>query len=82
MGTEIIDLVQQYKYLGILLDQHFKYHICDEIFAKSDGRALTSLISKYNIYKKNSFDVYTNLFNSCIKPVIMYAVKRAAITIL
>ena len=26
-GTEIVDLVQQYTYLGILLDEHLKFHI-------------------------------------------------------
>ena len=42
MRTDIVDQFQQYKYLGI-------FHICDDIFAKSGTRALTSLISRYNI---------------------------------
>ena len=48
MNTETIDLVQQYKYLSILLDEHFKFEVCDDIFTKSGRRALASLISKYN----------------------------------
>ena len=66
MGLEIINLVQQYKYLSILLDEHLKFDSCDNVFAKSGGRALASLISKYNINKNFNHDIYTYLFNACI----------------
>ena len=35
MNTETINLVQQYKYLGILLDEHFKFEVCDDIWRES-----------------------------------------------
>ena len=44
MNTETIVLVQQYKCLGILLDEQFKFEVCDDIFAKFGERALASLI--------------------------------------
>ena len=62
MDKDIIDLVQQYKYLGILLDEHLKFDLCDDLFAKSGGRALSSLISKYNVNKNFSYDIFTHLF--------------------
>ena len=34
MGKYIIYLVQQYKYLGILLDEHLKFDLCDDLFTK------------------------------------------------
>ena len=70
-GTETVDLVQQYRYLSILLDEHLKYHICVEIFVKSGGRVLTSLISKYTVYTYMYIPIY--LILSCT------SVKRAAI---
>ena len=54
MGLEIINSIQQYKYFGILLDEHLKFDSCDYVFVKSRGRALASLISKYNI---NNHDI-------------------------
>ena len=39
-GIEIVDLVQQCEYLGILRDEHLKLNICNAKFAKSDGRRL------------------------------------------
>ena len=46
MDTDQIDVVQQYKYLGILLDEHLKFESCDDLFAKSGRRALSALIAK------------------------------------
>ena len=40
------DLVQQYKYLGLLLDEHLKFEPSDNVPAKSGGRDLTALINK------------------------------------
>ena len=36
------------------------------------GRALASLISKYNVYKKLSYNVFTHLLNTCISPIMLY----------
>ena len=46
--------------------------MCDDLFSKSCGRALSTLIAKYNAFKDFNFDVYTYLFNICISSVIMY----------
>ena len=55
-------LVQHYKYLGILLDEYLKFDLCDDIFAKSEGRDLLSLISKYNV----NYDILHFLFILCL----------------
>ena len=44
-----LDFVQQYKYVGILLDEHLKYDKCHSFFTRSGGRALSPLVAKYNI---------------------------------
>ena len=56
MNAETIDLVQQYKYLGILLDGHFKFEVCDDIFD--------------NVYTNFSYNVSTHVFNTCISPIL------------
>lgn len=72
LGEQEINLVQQYKYLGILLDEHMKFDKCDKLFGQSAGRALSSLIGQYNAYKNFDFNIFTHLFNSCIAPVMLY----------
>ena len=44
MDTDIIYLIQQYKYLGILLDEHLKFDLCDDLFAKSGESFIISYI--------------------------------------
>ena len=38
---------------------HLKFDLCDDIFVKCGGRALSSLISKYNVNKKSNYDIFT-----------------------
>ena len=44
IDIDAIALVQQYKYLSILLDEHLKFDLCDDLLANYRGRALPSLI--------------------------------------
>ena len=67
-----IDLVQQYKYLGLLLDEHLKFEPCDDMLAKLGGRALASLINKYNVSKNFNHDIFIHLFNTCISSILLY----------
>ena len=56
------------------IDQHpwLGHNACDDLFAKSGGRALSSLIAKYNVNKNFNYDIFTHLFKTCIAPVILY----------
>ena len=47
-----------------MLDEHLKFDLCDYLFAESGGRALSSLISKFNIF--------THLFYTCVSPILLY----------
>ena len=35
MNETEIELVQQYKYLGMVLDAHLKFDACDSVFSKA-----------------------------------------------
>ena len=61
---------KEYKYFGILLDEHFKFYICDEIFAKSSGRALMLFISKYKIFFMY-IPIYLIVYNLLPCPVVI-----------
>ena len=71
LGEHKLNLVQQYKYLGVLLDEHMKFNECDKLFGQSAGRALSSLIGRYNVYTNFDYNIYTHLFKT-ILPVMLY----------
>ena len=72
LGKQKLNIVKQYKYLGVLLDEHMKLTGCDKHFSQSAGRALSSLIGRYNTYKNFNFDIFTYLFNSCVSSIMLY----------
>ena len=51
------------------MDEHFKFEVCDDSFAKSWGKA--SLISKYYVYRNFCYNVFTHLFNTCISLIML-----------
>ena len=71
MENEEIYLVQQYKYLGLLLDEHLKFEPCDNTLAKSGGRAFVSLINKCNVNKYFNSDIFTHLFNTYVSSILL-----------
>ncbi len=45
-----MDIVNEYKYLGVTLDEHMKFSQCSKLLADSGGRALSAIISKFKCY--------------------------------
>jgi hypothetical protein len=72
LGTDKIDLVNSYKYLGLTLDEHMKFVYNLDIMTSSAHRALGSVISKYRNYRAMGHKTYSKLFNSCVVPVLDY----------
>ena len=64
MDKDVIYLVQQYKYLGILLDENLKFDLCDDLFAKS-GEELYYLLYQ-SIMLIINYHIFTQLFYKCI----------------
>ena len=71
-GEHILDTVSEYKYLGVLLDEHLKFNSCSKTLADSGGRALSAVISKFKQFKDIGFTSFTKMFNSCVVPVLDY----------
>ena len=68
-----LETVSQYKYLGVLLDEHMDFSKTAELLASSAGRALGSVINKVRLNKDLGFNTYTTLIDSCVMPIILYA---------
>ncbi len=68
-----LETVSQYKYLGVILDEHMDFAKTAELLANSAGRALGSVINKVKLNKDLGFNTYTTLIDSCVMPIILYA---------
>jgi len=67
-----IDVVDSYKYLGIILDQHLTYETVATTLAESGQRALGAVIAKYKKIHGLGYQTYSKLFHACVAPVLDY----------
>ena len=67
-----MEIVSSYTYLGLLLTEFLSYEDMAKAVAKSAGRALGLLISKYKAHGGFQYDVFTKLFDSVVWSVIDY----------
>ena len=67
-----VDVVSDYKYLGVVLDEHLTYKVATKTLANAGGRALGGIISKFKTFKDIGYDTYTKLFDNCVSPILEY----------
>ena len=73
LGENTLEVVSEYKYLGVILNEFLLYEKTADILSKSATRALGSVITKFRSLKNMGFETYTKLFNACVTPVLDYA---------
>ena len=71
-GDKNLEIVNEYKYLGVILDQHLSFKTCSKTLADSGGRALSAVMSKFKQFKDIGFNTFTRMFESCVAPVLDY----------
>ena len=69
-GESQIEIVDKYRYLGILLNDTLDYDITAKYIAQSETRALGLLISKFRAADGMPFDVFTKLYDTMAWPII------------
>ena len=72
LAGEDVEVVSEYKYLGIILDEHLTYKSATKILANAGGRALGGIISKFKSFKDIGYNTYTKLFDNCVAPILEY----------
>lgn len=72
IGDKIIDKVKEYRYLGLVLNEHLDWNLTAKHVAKSAHRALGALIAKSKAYGGLPFRVFKKLYESLVLPVIHY----------
>ena len=71
-GNEAIEIIDKYKYLGLILDEHLNYDITASVLAGSAGRALGGICSKFKKLKGLGYQTFTKLFHSGVVPIMDY----------
>ena len=72
-GNSILNIVDSYTYLGVLLTEHLDFELTAKFVAQSASRALGLLIAKYKLAGGLPYNVYTKLYKSVVCPVIEYS---------
>ena len=62
-GNSILNIVDSYTYLGVLLTEHLDFELTAKFVAQSASRALGLLIAKYKLAGGLPYNVYTNYTN-------------------
>jgi len=71
-GNEELEIVEQYKYLGLIFYQFLTYNASVEAMSAAGGRALSQIITKFKILKNVGFRTFTSLFDSGVVPILDY----------
>ena len=67
-----IDLVPNYKYLGVIIDEHLKFNSCTTALSDSAGRALGGIIGKFKSLRNVGFETFTKLYSAGVSPILEY----------
>ncbi len=71
-GDVSLDVVDRYKYLGIVFDEHLDYNVTAAVLADSAGRALGAIYNKFKLNKGFGYSTYTKLYESGVTPILDY----------
>ena len=72
IGSNKIQLVEKYKYLGVVLNEYIDYEITSSTFADVGNRALGGIIHKCKSMNGLRYNTYTTLYDRCITPILDY----------
>ncbi len=73
LGHSDLEYVNEYKYLGLIFNEHLNYVTTTDILTKSAGRAFNSCLNKFKTIKNMGYQTYTKLFETCVNPVMHYS---------
>ena len=71
-GGQNLEIVKEYKYLGVIFDEHLKFTQCSKTLAESGGRALGAVRSKFKQYKDIGYKTFTTMYNAGVTPITHY----------
>ncbi len=67
-----IEKVNKYTYLDVIFDSSLNFETTADFLAKSGGRALGAICSKFRSNKGLEYKTYTKLFHKGVTPILDY----------
>ncbi len=67
-----LEVVESYKYLGVIFDQYLTFAKATQTLSNAAGRALGGMICKYKTMKEMGYSTYSKLFSAMVTPVMDY----------
>ena len=67
-----VHVQSNYKYLGVILNEHNDYRPSVKPLVISAGRALGGIINKFKGFRNVGYVTYKKLYNSCVVPIMEY----------
>ena len=71
-GHNELNIVSDYKYLGLISDEHLTIEKAVDTLCGSAGRSLGSVINKFKSLYNIGFTMITKLYNSCVNSIMEY----------
>ena len=72
IGRNKLEVVDQYKYLGVIFTFNGNFTTTAEALSKGAGRALGKIISNIHSFKEIEIKSFEKLFYSCVVPILDY----------
>ncbi len=72
LGKCVMSIVNQYKYLGVVLNEHIDYNVTAQVLADAGNRALGAIINKYKKLNGLGFFTYSKLYQAGVCPILDY----------
>ena len=72
LGNSRVDIVDTYKYLGIVMHYSLNYDFTAEMLSKSGSRALGAICSKFRNNKGLGYNTYKKSFMTGVAPILDY----------
>ena len=71
-GKDIVEIVRDYKYLGVVFDEKLKFEKCNDILCNSVGRALGAIIAKFKELNDLGYKIFKKPYESTVIPILDY----------
>ncbi len=68
--TVSLDIVEKYKYLGHMFNEHLDFNVISTVLAGAVGRALGSVISKFKALKNIGYNTFFKMYHSYVVPIM------------
>lgn len=68
----VLEIVEQYKYLGIVLNEFLDFKCTAKVLASAAGRALGKLWNVYKGFNGLNYKSYTKLYETYVDPILLY----------